>query len=64
MNNCPDKPDENDGEDKCCCLHDLPDTDPMAPGRICCWCGDLFQPHSDAQKHGEYKPTSKPKPCT
>lgn len=39
-----------------CCLHDLPEGDSNAPGRVCCWCGDIYLPPSDATAHGEYKP--------
>lgn len=39
-----------------CCLHDLPDADVNAPGRVCCWCGGIYLPHSETTVHGEYKP--------
>lgn len=45
----------NDGAEACC-LHDLPDNHPLAPGRVCCWCGEIYLPHSDSTVHGEYKP--------
>ena len=37
-----------------CCLHDLPDDHEDAPGRVCCWCGDLFMLVCGSTPHGEY----------
>lgn len=47
-----------DGEDQCC-LHDLPDDDEHAPGRVCCWCGDIYLPEHEGLKHGEYRPSTR-----
>lgn len=51
---------ERDGitEDDDCCLHDLLDNDQHAPGKVCCWCGDIYQPDYELNsEHGEYKPS-------
>lgn len=47
-----------DGEDQCC-LHELPDDDEHAPGRVCCWCGDVYASEHEGSKHGEYKPSTR-----
>jgi hypothetical protein len=39
-----------------CCLHDLPRKDRHAPGAVCCWCGLIYLPRTDAKIHGKYEP--------
>jgi hypothetical protein len=47
----------NDGNEDCC-LHDLLDGDKNAPGKVCCWCGDIYQPdYEPTVEHGIYKPS-------
>jgi hypothetical protein len=41
-----------------CCLHDLADNHEHAPGRVCCWCGDIFMPYSETTEHGQFKPVA------
>lgn len=49
---------ERKDTDETCCLHDLGDAHEHAPGRVCCWCGDVYVPHSDGPEHGIYKPSN------
>ncbi len=58
----PNKCDEraDDGGETTHCFHDLPEGDENAPGCVCCWCGDIFLPETDATQHGEYRPRGPP----
>ena len=60
---CPDRPNDNDGRDETCCLHDLLPGDKWYPGQVCCWCGLIFAPRweEDGEYHGEYAPKYKKK---
>jgi len=54
---CPER-NNQDGTDDRCCLHDLLDDHIDAPGRVCCWCGNIWQPDYELNaEHGQYKPS-------
>jgi hypothetical protein len=58
MTICEENRARNTGEEMCC-LHDLPPGHNEWPGRTCCWCGDIYQPHTISSEHGEYEPLIK-----
>jgi hypothetical protein len=43
-----------------CCLHDLLPDHHCAPGRVCCFCGNLYE--ADVGPHGQYEPQKQQRP--
>jgi hypothetical protein len=52
---CGDREAEQTGESDHC-LHELRSGERHYPGQVCCWCGDVFLPPTDATRHGPYMP--------
>jgi hypothetical protein len=55
MTRCEENSKRCSGEESCC-LHDLPPGHAEDPGRVCCWCGDIYLPQHETSVHGEYAP--------